>query len=303
MKWLEYLVFRMICIFIGLIPFSWIYVLSDRFSFILQYIVRYRKSTIQKNIRNSFSEKEDDVIKWIVQSYYKNLCDVALESIKGYSLSVGQISQRYRCLNPEVAYQFFEKGQSIIFAISHYANWEWGTQVASSVFGYDIISIYKPLSNKYIDKYIREQRAARGMILCSISQSKYIFRSKESLPRAYFLIGDQSPSSKNHAYWLTFLNQKTACLYGIEKYACLFNFPVIYLDIQRVERGRYTIVLDLLCDNPKHTQEGDITKMYMHKLEDIIVNKPEDWLWSHRRWKREVPIDVQSDFQNQCLVL
>lgn len=292
MKRLEYIFFRLFCSIVGSISFRWIYILSDILSFIAQYIVQYRKKTVIQNLRQSFPEKSEREIKKITREFYRNLCDVALESIKGLSLNGYQLKDRYKCLNPEIANNYFKEYQSIIFALSHYANWEWGTRVANIFFMHNVISFYKPLSNEYIDEYIQKQRAIMGMELCSIYQTNYIFRNSDNAPNAYFLISDQNPSKVKKAYWLKFLNQDTACIRGIESNAKLFNLPVIYADVQRANRGYYTISLEVICNNPKETQLCEITEKYMRKLEDIIISKPEDWLWSHKRWKVKKPSAV-----------
>ena len=87
------------------------------------------------------------------------------------------------------------------------------------------------------------------------------------------------------AYWVKFLNRETPFLHGLEKYARLYNLPVIYIDIQRVRRGYYEVELLVLTKNPLELKEGVITEMYVRKLESIIISKPENWLWSHRRFK------------------
>lgn len=291
MKKIEYIFFRFLHAFIGLMPFRCLYIFSDICSFAMHHIFRYRRKTVYENLRRSFPEKSNEELNRITHKFYKNLCDVSLESIKGHSMSTAKLLKRYKCLNPEVANHYFEKRQSVIFALSHYANWEWGTQVAGSIFMHKAISFYKPLSNKYLDKYFLDQRATRGMELFSIYQTKFIFRAEDHIPRAYFLVSDQSPSNKKRSYWLKFLNQDTACIHGIESYARLFNVPVIYADVQRVGRGKYTISLEVLCDKQENTQQGEITGLYMRKLEEIIIKKPEDWLWSHRRWKIKKPAE------------
>ena len=301
MERIGYLFFKSLYAFIGVIPLRLLYVLSDINSFLLQYIFRYRLKTVKKNLKNSFPNKTTKELNHITRKFYQNLCDVTLESIKGFSLSIEQLRIRYKCLNPKVTNEYFEKGQSIIFALSHYANWEWGTQVAGSLFRHDTISFYKPLSNRYIDNYIRKQRETKGMLLCSIYQTKFIFRSEDRIPRAYFLVSDQNPSKASKEYWVEFLNQDTACIHGIESYARLFELPVIYADVQRVDRGCYTVTLEVLCDKPKDTIQGDITRLYMKKLEEIIVKKPEDWLWSHRRWKRKRPADIVVGSLTNCI--
>lgn len=298
---LEYMLFRLFCSFVEFVPLRLLYSLSDIFSYIINHIVRYRKSTVIKNLHNSFPKKSEKEIKQIAYNYYHNLCDVSLESIKGFFLSIDQLNKRYKCLNPEVANEYFDKRQSVIFALSHYANWEWGTQVANSIFLHAPISLYKPLTNKYIDRYIIKQREAKGMIMCSIYSSKFAFRSEDRIPRAYYLVSDQSPSKKNNAYWVNFLNQNTACIHGLESYARLFDLPVIYADVQRVKRGHYTVTLEVLCNNPRDAKQGEITKLYMCKLEEIITRKPEDWLWSHKRWKHDKPADSLTDLRASCI--
>lgn len=289
MKKVEYLLFRLLYILNGIIPFRLLYVISDICFFTMHSIIRYRRKTVYENLKHSFPEKSNVELKRIAHKFYKNLCDISIESIKGYSLSTNQLMKRYQCLNPEVANHYFHNRQSIIIALSHYGNWEWGTQVAGNIFMHKTISFYKPLSNKFIDKYLLDHRANRGMELCSTYQTKFIFRAEDKMPRAYFLVSDQSPSKRKRAYWLKFLNQDTACIHGIESYARLFNLPVIYADVQRLKRGHYSINLEILCDNPQRTKTGEITQLYMQKLEEIIIKKPEDWLWSHRRWKIKKP--------------
>lgn len=289
MKYVEYILFRCLVSLISVIPFRLLYLISDGCSFLMQYIFRYRIKTVSGNLKKAFPWKSRNEIKKIAGKFYKNLCDVALESIKGYSLSPEQIQKRYRHLNIEVANRYYEKGLTIIIAMTHYCNWEWGALIAGSVYRHNPVAFYKPMSNKYIDEYVCKKRKQWGLELVSIYNSKSVFRSKGDIPRAYYLISDQYPGNAKKAFWVKFLHQDTACLRGIEEYAKLFGLPVIYLDIQRVERGYYTLTLQELCINPTKTLPGEITENYMKKLETIIIKKPEDWLWSHKRWKKAKP--------------
>jgi KDO2-lipid IV(A) lauroyltransferase len=99
------------------------------------------------------------------------------------------------------------------------------------------------------------------------------------------MMSDQSPSSRKKAQWVQFLGRETACLHGSDFYARKLDCPVLYMDIQRVKRGFYEITFSALETHAAQTPEGAITQAYMAKLESVIRAKPEDWLWSHRRWK------------------
>jgi Kdo2-lipid IVA lauroyltransferase/acyltransferase len=285
MKYIEYLTFRAIKTLLSIVPFKLLYALSNVCSLILQYVIKYRFKTIRENLRQSFPIKSNRRIRQITRQYYKYLCDVSLESIKGYSTSTAKLLKRYHCVNPELTNHYFDKGQSIIIALSHYGNWEWGTQVASSVFKHDVATFYKPMSNKYIDEYMQNLRMLRGMELLSIYETHRITQKSGEKPKAYFMVSDQSPGNPKKAHWMKFLNQDTACMRGIESYARIFNLPVIYLDIQRQSRGYYTVEMQEICNTPSDIPLGGITEAYMKKLEKIIEKKTEYWLWSHRRWK------------------
>jgi KDO2-lipid IV(A) lauroyltransferase len=57
------------------------------------------------------------------------------------------------------------------------------------------------------------------------------------------------------------------------------------LDIQRNKRGYYVVDVQMISENASDTGEQGITKKYIHLLENSIINHPDNWLWSHRRWK------------------
>ena len=103
--------------------------------------------------------------------------------------------------------------------------------------------------------------------------------------KLYMFMADQSPHADKIKYWLPFLNQETGVHMGAEKLSKMLDLAVVFIDIQRVKRGYYEITARTLFDNPKETKEFEITNKYFEILEEIIRKKPENWLWSHKRWK------------------
>jgi len=278
-------------IFIGLLPFAIIYYYSNLVRFFLSHIFKYRKGVIINNLKGSFPNSSSKEIKRLVALNYKNLADVLVEGVKAFTMSRKQILNRHRITNPEVLDSLYQKGQSIIGVTGHFANWEWGSLSASLQTKYNVVAFYKPINNKYIDSFVRWSRARFGTTLASIKDTALTFEKYKDTPTIYLMASDQgSPKGLlNKAYWINFLNRETAFLYGMEKYSRLYNIPVLYVDIQRAKRGCYTIELSILTQNPLEFDEGKLTEMYANKLESIIIKKPEDWLWSHRRWKYSRP--------------
>ncbi|MFW5706086.1 MAG: lipid A biosynthesis acyltransferase, partial [Bacteroidota bacterium] len=72
---------------------------------------------------------------------------------------------------------------------------------------------------------------------------------------------------------------------GPEKVARKFGHVVIFMDIRKTDRGKYSTRFIPLEDNPRQTKPNDITRLHVQTLEEIIRRRPEFWLWSHRRWK------------------
>ena len=99
------------------------------------------------------------------------------------------------------------------------------------------------------------------------------------------LIADQRPPQGSGNYWTKFLNQETAVFMGPEKIARKLNSAVIYTHIDKVKRGLYSVEFTLLYENPADCNEFEITETHVRMLEEKIKQKPELWLWSHKRWK------------------
>jgi KDO2-lipid IV(A) lauroyltransferase len=59
------------------------------------------------------------------------------------------------------------------------------------------------------------------------------------------------------------------------------------MQIRKIKRGYYEAHTRLLCTNSVETQEGEITEMLVRATEEDILTQPENWLWSHRRWKHK----------------
>ena len=163
--------------------------------------------------------------------------------------------------------------------------WEWTGIGCGSQMVHKPVGFYKPMSNQLIDAYMQKKRIQGRSALVSINDTVAVFKTDWGEPAAFGMIADQSPSTARLAYWVDFLNQPTATLHGPEKYARVYNMPVVYFYIMKVKRGYYEGEYRILSENPATTKTGEITAKYMKMLEENILEQPENYLWSHRRWK------------------
>ena len=133
-------------------------------------------------------------------------------------------------------------------------------------------------------------RKKSGILLYPLEKTGNMIRENLKKPAVFTYITDQSPTGNvADEFWIDFLNQETAVISGAEALARRFNLPVYYNYVWRIKRGYYITRLIPVHMDPGKTPAGFITREYMRILESHILEKPEEWLWSHRRWKKKPP--------------
>ena len=282
-KKMTYYIFRLTVGLFKWLPYKILYGVADAITFILYRVVGYRKKVILNNLKNAFPEKSVQEMEQLLPAIYRNLADILLEGIKGMTMPLTEMKERYHVRNPEILDNFYKKKQSVLIAAAHYGNWEW-TICYQHVFQHNAAILYKPLKNKQIDNLILEARSRFGFHLRSITDTRPML-SEFGEPSLYVFISDQTPSNLIKADWVNFLNQDTPCLQGLDRHARRLDLPVFYSKVERVRRGFYEIELIPLHLQPQRTERGKITQLYMSALEQQINDNPAPWLWSHKRWK------------------
>ena len=281
-----YLFFRILVALFAVLPFKIIYKIADFISWFLYSVIQYRRKVVEAQLRKSFPDISEETFHSITKASYTNLADIIVEAIKGFTMSEAEFRKRYIFTNPGLLDHYASGGKNVLLAAAHYGNWEWAVISIPLWFPYPALGFYKPISNKYLEAYARKVRNRLGFIPVPVGQtSEYIAQYKDRAAILLF-ITDQNNNSRK-AHWVNFLGQETACPYGADKYSRQLNAPVLYMHFDRIQRGCYSIDLSLITDGNEALPEGIVTKRFMKILENKLVHKPENWLWSHKRWKRQ----------------
>lgn len=279
---------------ISYLPFPILYGLSTFLSWIFIYLFPYRKEVIDGNMRRSFPEKSEAEIKQMRNQFYRHFCDILVEGIKNLTISQKQLSRRMRVQNPKVVQSILKQQKNILLVSGHYNNWEWLISSQSFLFGAKAFGIGMPLTSKFWDKKVNERRSRFGMnVVSSANYREELTRSK-SEPHTVLVLSDQSPGDSKKSFWTDFLHQKTAILFGAEIIANELDYAVVYFTTHKRKRGFYELELTEITTSPRQEEWGFITKSHAKMLEQAIRKSPINWLWSHKRWKREVPQDLDS---------
>lgn len=277
---------------VSYLPFCLLYFFSDLLYYVLYYIIGYRKKVVRTNLQNAFPEKSVPELRAIEKKYYRNLCDLFVEMYKTWHMSEKAIRRRCVFKHTEILQQYFDQGKSVIGVLGHYGNWEWMASYSLWIKGEVVFyTLYKSIHDKVINRLMLKIRSRFG---ATPIRKKDILRQivKDRQTGRLFLAGfiaDQTPDSGNLNFWMEFLHQDTPILLGTERIATKFNLPVISLRMRKIRRGYYEVDFVNLCEEPAKLLPGELTRMHTRFLEQQIIEVPELWLWSHKRWKHKRP--------------
>jgi len=274
---------------IASLPFGALYKASD----ILYYLFRltgYRKKVVLKNLRNSFPDKTPLEIDDLCSTYYRYLCDLILETLKTLKMTEKESKEHCVFHNQPWLDKLYEEKRSFIIVMGHYGNWEWAGPSFTLNTNFQLVVIYRPLTNTYFEKMMVGMRTRFGTRITPVNLTlRDMVANRKQITATAFIADQTAPHDKG--YWTTFLNQDTIVFTGPEKLANKFDYPVVFMNIKRVTRGFYEVTPELLFSKPKETSENEISEAFMRRLEKEIILDPSIWLWSHRRWKHERPVD------------
>ncbi len=271
---------------ITLLPLRVMYLFSDFLFLLLYYFPGYRKNVVMTNLRNAFPEKPENELRQISKKFYRHLSDLFVEVFKLHNISSGELMRRCRVQNPEVLERLHSEGKDIVAVLGHYNNWEMLITLPL-ICKYTCISVYRPLKNKYFDRYMCRLRSEYGMVLTPMSHvvRDIIMHRNKGEKVMVCLLADQTPARSEIHYRTLFLNQDTPVYLGTEKIASKYNMAIVFSNHRKIKRGYYSTEIEVLYEQTSDRPEYEITETHVKKLDKLIREAPEYWLWSHRRWK------------------
>lgn len=275
----------------ALMPLPLLYLIADFILYpIIRYVVRYRRNVVEKNLALAFPEKTYTERLSIEKSFYHYICDFLVETIKLHRMDKKELAQRFVWDNIEEITANDGEFKINLCLTAHYSNWEWAicnlipTAHSGSLF------VYQPLRNRLLNEWICKNRSKFGAMPVEMHSVSKVLQSLHSDFKTYTIIigADQRPKEEYVKHFHRFMGIKTKVITGTEQLINRFGMNVYYCEIKRIKRGRYQCTPHLItvADYDSTLSEWPYTDCYFDKLQEQIQCNPEQWLWSHDRWKR-----------------
>ena len=295
MKKLGFHIVKLWVDFLSIHPFWLLYLKSDCYFVLLYYLARYRRKVVRQNLLRSFPGKDGKAVKAIERRFYHNLCDLFVESPKMLRMGPKGYRKRIIFTNPGLVKELYERQKNIFYAIPHSGNWEWFGKLIPELTPHNGLAVYKRVKNDVFERlmlYMRTKDCRLEMVESnSVLRRLVQLRDKQN---GVLMMADQTSFGHDSDYWTTFLHQDTCWFTGIERIAKKLDYAVVFVSMVRKGRGRYEVTFEVINDNPKETEAGQIMEQYVRSVERFINENPDNWLWSHRRWKHQRPQNSES---------
>ncbi|NMR32928.1 lipid A biosynthesis acyltransferase [Chryseobacterium aquaticum] len=271
---------------ISKMPLKILYIFSDIIFFLNYYFVGYRKKIITQNLKNSFPEKSPKEIAEIRKKFYLNFSDYLAETVKSFTMSKTETRVRMQHINQHLFHEAKQEGKNIILLAGHVFNWEWMNALATVVPQNNCHPVYRKVNSEFWEKQMKKVRSKFGNQALEANEViMNIFRSKNDGDSIYLFVADQTPHSSHVNYGLEFLNQRTPAFIGYDKLATRMDFVFLYTEMKKVKRGHYQINYSRIEPDGEKFVNNEVVKKFHKLLENTIKKRPDNYLWSHRKWK------------------
>ena len=208
-------------------------------------------------------------------------------------MSSHELRVRVQHLNQDVFHEAKAEGKNVILLSGHVFNWEWFNALATIIPQENSFPVYRKVQSSFWEEKVKSIRNRFGNHAIEAKEViRHIFRNPNDGNSVYMFVADQTPHFSEITYGLNFLNQKTPAFIGYDKLSTRMDLAFVYCDMKKVKRGFYQINYYRIYPDGEKFVEHEVVKKFHKLLENTINKRPDNYLWSHRRWKYQHAIKV-----------
>ena len=290
---LEYGVVATLLPVIRIIPLRVSHLLGRLFGNILYVAVPGRRRIAIENLRNAMGpEKTEEEIRTLARRSWQSFCLTCLEIVKfrTFFKSEGARETLRQLEGIETLFlkarRIHEETGGCIFVTPHIGNWEFLPHV-SAVVGIPLVVVARPLDNAYLERLVYQGRADTGQLIIPKKNALMMLHKTLQQGKSIGLLPDQSI---RQGIPVNFFGRKASTTPVPAILSILYKRPIVVVACCRKADGCgfEGVVSDPLWPGNFESEKEEIFRLTaaMNKtMEGIIRRYPEQYFWSHNRWK------------------
>ena len=241
------------------------------------------KNLIKENIIKAYPNMDSKDLKKIIDGMWSNYGRILSEYVFMNNFRNSKLSDNIKIKGQGILDKIKNENKPVIFISGHFNNFElMAMHIEKS--GLEVAAIYRPLNNKFLNFFmekIRKKFICKHQIKKGISGTKKILNHFKNGTSIALMI-DQRLSQ---GIKTNFFNQEALTTTIPAQFVKKFNCKIVPIYIERINKFNFALKvyepISYSKDETIHNITSDLNKI----LEKMILKNPEQWIWSHNRWK------------------
>jgi KDO2-lipid IV(A) lauroyltransferase len=282
----EFLLFRCITLLAISLSYKGNIRLGGFLAWLSFHVLRIRRRVTLDNLKHAFPEKTDSERKRIAGGAYRNFGIVFLQMLWASSATEDQLKEAVRVPDRSLPDRMLGSGDGFILLSGHFGGWELLVHSLRLHFGRPFTIIVQQQRNPYVNRFIDRSRSRHG----NRTVGREMIREALQTLRAggiLAVLADQS--GPRESLYLNFFGRPAATHRGVAAFALRTGCPILFTALIRQPDGRYAAVFEEVSKEelPPDPEEAvrELTARHVALLERHIREHPDQWLWTHKRWK------------------
>lgn len=253
---------------------------------IVMKIWKRRRDICRENLSHAFPDWNSERIEAVTTDVFSNIGRTTFEILRitpatGKLLPALVDSPSLKILDDACA-----QGKGVLLLSGHIGNWELFAGWIRAM-GYPLDVVVKPMRNPLSDDFYNDRRRELdlGIIHTQVATRGIVQAVRQK--RLVAILADQYAG--NDGIEVVFFGRRVSTPRGPAVLALKFGCPILSGAMLRTADGRFKVVVDApLVYDQTGNDELDvftITQAYTTRIENHIRNYPDQWLWTHRRWR------------------
>ena len=241
------------------------------------------KKIIHSNIKRGISDINSKDLKKITKLMWNNYGRLFAEYMFIKDFRYGKLSQKIQIHGNEIIDEIVKSNKQVVFISGHFSNFELMAMTLERA-GIQLSAIYRPLNNIFLNgimERIREKYICKNQIKKGIGGLKKLISLKKKNYSTALMI-DQRVSE---GILCNFFNQNALTTTIPAQLVKKFNIAIVPVYIERISNLNFKIYIEDPINFSKEKSIEDITFKLNKILEKMILKRPDQWIWSHNRWK------------------
>ena len=241
------------------------------------------KNIIHSNIKRGIPNISSENLDKIANLMWSNYGNVFAEFMFLKNFRYGNLSSKIQVDGQDILDEIKKSNKQVIFISGHFCNFELMAMYLEKT-GINLATIYRPLNNFFLNGFMER---IRTKYICKYQIKKGIGGLKKliNLKKKNFSTALMIDQRVSEGILSNFFNREALTTTIPAQLVKKFNIPIVPVYIERIGSLNFKITVNKPINFQNDCSIKNITDDLNKILERMILNKPEQWIWSHNRWK------------------